>query len=74
VGEINVTLPVSLSGTVTLTGISNLTDSFDIKFIDGSTEPSAPDGYERLPALDLEIPIKVMDTTVTVKLWAFKAT
>jgi hypothetical protein len=74
VGEINVTLPVSLSGAVTLTGAGSLTGSFDIKFIDGATEPSAPDGYERLPALDLEIPIKVMDTTVTMKLWAFKAT
>jgi len=74
VGEINTTLPVSLSGTVTLTGSATLSDTFGIKWIDGATEPAAPAGYTRLPALDLEIPIKVLDTTVTVKLWAFKQT
>jgi hypothetical protein len=74
VGEINVTLPVSLQGTVTLSGQGTLSDSFDIKWIDGATEPDAPDGYARLPALDLEIPIKVLDTTLTAKLWAFKKT
>jgi hypothetical protein len=74
VGEINVTLPVALKGNATVTGEATMSDSFEIKWIDGATEPATPDGYTRLPALDLEIPIKVMDTVVTVKLWAFKAT
>ena len=73
-GEINTTLPVSLSGTVILTGSAALSDTFGIKWVDGATEPAAPAGYTRLAALDLEIPIKVLDTVITVKLWAFKAT
>jgi len=78
VGEINKTVPVTLSGnqSVTLTqDVSvSLSGQNDYKWIDGATEPAVPTGYERFPDLDLDIPIKVLDTIVTVKLWAFKKT
>lgn len=75
-GEINKTVPVTLSGTKTVTLTEDvavtLSGQNDYKWIDGTTEPTAPTGYERFPDLDLDIPIKVLDTTVAVKLWAFK--
>jgi hypothetical protein len=78
VGEINKTVPVTLSGvqSVTLTQdvAVSLSGQNDYKWIDGATEPTAPTDYARFPDLDLDIPIKVLDTTVTVKLWAFKKT
>lgn len=77
-GELNKTVPVTLSGTqsVTLTQdvAVTLSGQSDYKWIDGAIEPTAPTGYNRFPDLDLDIPIKVLDTTVTVKLWAFKKT
>jgi hypothetical protein len=76
VGEINKTITVALSGqqSVTVTGQADvsLSGTQNIKWIDGTTEPTAPIGFTRLIDLDLDIPIKILDTTVTVKLWAFK--
>ena len=78
VGEINKTVPVIMSGTQTVTLTQDvavtLSGQSNYKWIDGATEPTAPTEYERFPDLDLDIPIKVLDTIVTVKLWAFKKT
>jgi len=78
VGEINKTVPETISGTqnVTLTQdvAVTLSGQSDYKWMDGTTVPTTPTDYERFPDLDLDIPIKVLDTTVTVKLWAFKKT
>lgn len=75
-GEINATIPEALSGSApaTLTGTvtASLTGNLVVKWIDGATEPAAPTGYVRFPALDMAIPVKVLDTAVTVQLWAFK--
>ena len=75
-GEINKTIPTTLSGTQTVTLTQDvavtLSGQSNYKWIDGVIEPTAPTGYGRFPDLDLDIPIKVLDTTVTVKLWAFK--
>jgi hypothetical protein len=78
VGEINKTVPVTISGiqpvTLTQDVKVELSGKTDYKWIDGSTEPATPEGYERFADLDMDIPIKIMDTIITVKLWAFKKT
>ena len=69
-GEINKTVPVTMSGTQTVA--VTLSGQTEYKWIDGSTEIAPLVDYVRFADLDLDIPIKVMDTTITVKLWAFK--
>lgn len=76
VGEINKIVPVTISGiqkvTLTQDVAVALSGKTEYKWIDGSTEPATPEDYERFIDLDLDIPIKIMDTIITVKLWAFK--
>lgn len=78
VGEINKTVSVTMSGTqsVTLTQdvAVSLSGQTEYKWIDGGAEPATPEGYMRFTDLDMDIPVKIMDTTISIKLWAFKKT
>lgn len=59
-GEINKTLTT----TVTL----------NIKWISGATEPTAPEGYERMSEMDIIIGFSILEVPFQISLWAFKKT
>lgn len=63
-GEINKSTTVQVEASATL----------DVKWISGATEPTTPEGYERLTDFDITLQFSILDMPFEIKLWAFKKT